>query len=50
MANYEDFVDGVGHLTEAWKDIQENPNSEGAKYWKNRMDAIKALPTVIFYS
>jgi hypothetical protein len=37
MANYEDFVDGVGHLTEAWKDIQENPNSEGAKYWKNRM-------------
>ena len=35
--NYEDFVDGVGHLTEEWKEIQENPNSTDAKYWIKRM-------------
>ena len=37
MADYAGYVDGVGHLADAWKDIQENPNSEGAKYWKDRM-------------
>ena len=37
MADYEGYVDGAGHLADAWKDIQENPNSEGAKYWKDRM-------------
>lgn len=37
MADYAGYVDGAGHLAEAWKDIQANPNSEGAKYWKDRM-------------